>query len=97
MCWVADSHFPALALLVNDAYSVACELTARHTAAGSTLGGPIFVFAAHCTSKCASSKLSLPVIVHFVASDGLALLFGVLLNRGFGDLAGSIFKFFWGL
>ena len=31
-----------------------------------------------------------------VASDGVALLFGVHLDRGFGDIACSVFKFFGG-
>src|SRR5947209_9786540 len=63
MRWIANSHLPALVLLINDTYSIACELTARHTAASSTLGGQIFVFSAHCTPKGASSKLSFLVII----------------------------------
>src|SRR6266480_6765545 len=43
------------------------------------------------------SKVSFLIIVHFIAGDSVALLFGMLLNGGFSNLAGSVFKFFGGL
>src|SRR6266480_3030626 len=85
---ITDSHFLTLAILVNNAYNITCKLRARHTAASITPGGQIFILSAHCTPKGTSPKLSFLVIVWLVTGDGVALLFGILLNSGFGNLAG---------
>ena len=77
--------------VVSNAYNVVCELTSRHTAASSTLSGQIFVLV-HLKLRFRNSLF----LSWFAAGDGVALLFGLVLNNSFGNLAGIVFKFLGG-